>query len=178
MDNSNEILKIVPAYLQVIAIFVAGIWAYWKFIYQREKEPAADIDIDIRFVSIQNDKWIIEVTACLENKGLVRLTHNSFQVSIRYLVSGDKIEDGNKKINYQLNCAKTIDERINGEKRLFSNVKYINPRQEFKYRYITFIDKESSFIWVQCKFEFTNAEKSKKMNSQRIFKVPSERDDD
>lgn len=93
MNDPDEIVKLIPAYLQAIAILVAGTWAYWKFIYQREKEPAADIDIDVSFVGSQKHKWIIEVTVCVENKGLVRLSHKDFQVTIRYLSLEDPIKD-------------------------------------------------------------------------------------
>ena len=170
MDNTSDILKLLPEYLKVFAIIVAGIWAYRKFIYQREKEPAADIDIDVRFVGIQDHKWIIEVTSFVGNKSLVRLSYKNFQVTIRYLMLGDTIKDGSESINYQLNCSKTIDERIEGQKRLFANVDYINPKQEFKHRYVTFVPIETSFIWVQCKFIFGKNET--RMNSQKIFHVP------
>lgn len=199
MNNTIEILKLIADYIQAIAIIFAGIWAYWKFIYQREKEPAADIDIDVRFVGVQDDKWIIELTSCVENKSFVRLSYKKFQVIIRYLTHEDKIvdslvekkdatdqekkdakEEGNafvEKINFQLNCPRNIDERISENKRYFANVDYINPKQKFKHRYVTFISTDASFIWVQCKFKFLNTGNEIKMNSQKIFKVPAKEEE-
>ena len=58
----NETIKTIAAVLQVLALIVAGGWAYWKFIHQRMNEPAADIDIDLKFVGKQDGKWIIEIT--------------------------------------------------------------------------------------------------------------------
>ena len=78
MDNSINIFELIPEYLKAFSIIIAGIWVYWKFIYQREKEPAADIDIDVRFVGIQNENWIVEVTSFMSNKSLVRLTYTDF----------------------------------------------------------------------------------------------------
>src|SRR5688572_25823048 len=124
MDTS-DILKLLPEYLKVVALIIGGLWVYWKFIRQRENEPAADIDIDVKFVGIQNNQWIIEVTSFVENKSLVKHKYTHFQVTVRYLLPDDKIEDSNKdNVNFQLHCPRTIDDRINGKKRLFHNVEY------------------------------------------------------
>jgi hypothetical protein len=66
MADTSEIIKLLPSYIESFAIIAAGGWAYWKFIYQRQKEPATDIDIDLRFIGIQDSKWILEVTSILE----------------------------------------------------------------------------------------------------------------
>ena len=169
--SDKSMLELLPSYIQALAIMIAGGWAYWRFIYQRANEPATDIDIDLTFVGIQDGKWVIEVTSFLKNQSLVRLEYHDFQVSIRYLLPEDKVEDGNDRIFYQLNCPRSIDERMKGAKRLFGNVEYINPRQEFKHRYVTHIPINATFVWVQCKFWF-KLRKAQKVNSQRIFRVP------
>jgi hypothetical protein len=104
--------------------------------------------------------------------GKVRHSYKDFEVSVRYLLPTDDVEDSwVKKLNHQLNCTRAINERIGGNKRVFDNVDYMNPRQEFKHGYITFVPVETSFIWVQCKFFF--GKRQTKMNSQRIFHVPA-----
>ena len=155
-------VEILPEYIKASAIVVGAGWAYWKFIYQRQKEPATDIDIDVRFVGLQEEKWVIEVTCLLENKSLVRHTYRDFQVAIRYLEHTDEITDGPSRIQYQLEAPKTIDDRIDKTKRFFAGVdlskdnqNYINPRQQFRHRYVTWIPSGASFVWVQCKFDFS-----------------------
>jgi hypothetical protein len=183
-------VEILPEYIKAFAIVVGAGWAYWKFIYQRQREPATDIDIDVRFVGVQQEKWVIEVTCVLENKSLVRHTYRDFQVTVRYLEHTDEIIDGAADINYQLKATKTIDDRIGKAKRFFAGVdvsnlpqdakaqtsrnqNYINPRQQFRHRYVTWIPISASFIWVQCKFNFSSGWRRKqKMNSQRVFRVP------
>ncbi|PYS18988.1 MAG: hypothetical protein DMG11_32295 [Acidobacteria bacterium] len=81
----NETIKTIAAVLQVLALIVAGGWAYWKFIHQRMNEPAADIDIDLKFVGKQDGKWIIEITSFLKNQSLVRVKYEDFQVTVRYV---------------------------------------------------------------------------------------------
>jgi hypothetical protein len=143
----------------------------WKFIYQRSNEPATDIEIDLKFVGQQDNQWIIEVTSTLINKSLVRHHYRDFQVSVRYILPEDKIKDGEEKLLYQLSFPRNIDERIDGKKRYFANVDYLNPKQEFKHRYITSVTAEATYVWVQCQFFFKH-KREIKCNSQRIFRVP------
>ena len=172
--------ELFPKYVEASAIIVGAGWAYWKFIYQRQREPATDIDIDVRFVGVQEEKWLIEVTCILENKSLVRHTYRNFQVTVRYLEHADEITDGTNKIQYQLQAPKTIDDRIGKAKRFFAgadisgeNQNYINPKQQFRHRYVTWIPASASFVWVQCKFDFSlGRNRTQKMNSQRLFRVP------
>ncbi|MGH9931589.1 MAG: hypothetical protein ACREA9_20470 [Pyrinomonadaceae bacterium] len=174
-------LELLPEYVKAFALIVGAAWAYWKFIYQRQREPATDIDVDLKFVGVQKEKWIIEVTCFLENKSLVRHTYRDFQVKIRYLEHTDEITDGSKEIYYQLQAEKKIDARIEKAKRFFAGVddsktnqNYINPRQQFRHRYITWIPRSATFVWVKCEFDFGVGRRGKpqKMNTQRIFRVP------
>jgi hypothetical protein len=170
--SDQSILSLLPSYIQATAIIIAGGWAYWRFFYQRANEPATDIDIDLRFVGVQVDKWVIEVTSFLKNQSLVRVEYEDFQVSIRYLLPDDKIQDGSDKVFYQVDCPRSINSRLEkGVTRKFGNVDYINPRQEFRHRYITHVPAAATFVWVQCRFWFKNRKKEK-INSQRIFRVP------
>ena len=172
----KSILELLPSYVQAAALVVAGGWAYWKFVLQRSNEPATDIDIDLKFVGRQDGQWIIEITSFLKNQSQVRLRYENFQLSVRYLLPGDKVEDGDERLVYQLNFPRTIDDRIKPKKRLFENVDYINPKQEFRHRYITSVPVEATFVWVQCKF-FYALRRRVKVNSQRIFRVPERESD-
>ena len=133
---------------------------------------------------MQKEKWVIEVTCVLENKSLVRHTYRDFQVTVRYLERTDEIIDGPDCTKYQLAAPKTIDDRIAKAKRFFAGVdlsngnqNYINPRQQFRHRYITWIPSSASFVWVQCKFDFRVAwHRKQKTNSRRVFRVPDSAD--
>jgi hypothetical protein len=96
-----------------------------------------------------------------------------FQVTTEDLLPDDEVEDGGPKLNYQLSVLRTIDARIGGEKRYFANVEYINPKQVFQQRYITYIPGDATFLWIQTKF-FFQLKGKEKVNSQRIFRVPNE----
>jgi len=169
----TSIASILPGYIQSLALAVGAGWAYWKFIHQRANEPATDVDIDLNFIGVQDSKRVIEIVSTLKNQSLVRMNYDRFRVRVRYLLPADNIEDGERPIHYQLKCPRTIDERIDHKERLFENVDYINPRQEFKHRYVTFVPAEATFVWIQCEF-FLRSRKEVKINSQRIFGVPGQ----
>jgi hypothetical protein len=173
----KTVASVLESFVKITAIIVGSIWAYWKFVIQREHEPATDLDIDVQFVGEQDNKRIIEITVLLENKSQVRVKYEDFRVVARYLLDGDKVEDGERRIKYQLNFPRTIDQRIGGEKRYFSNVDYMNPKQVFRHRHITYIPVDASFLWVQTKFnsvfkKIVVFKKKVKVDSQRIFRVP------
>lgn len=170
----KTVFDMVESGVKVAAIIIGGGWTYWKFVIQRANEPATDLDLDVNFVGKQDAKWIIEITVTLENKSQVRLRYQEFQITARYLLRGDKVEDGEgQKLNYQLSAPRTIDDRIGDKKRFFSNVEYINPKQVFRQRYITYIPGDAAFLWIQTKF-FFRLKGKEKVNSQRIFRVPDD----
>ena len=172
IKDLSDVAGLVESFVKTGAIILGGGWAYRKFVLQRESEPATDIDVDVAFVGRQDAKWVLQITATLVNKSLVRVRYDNFQVTARYILSGDLIEDGDERIAYQLRAVRTIDDRIGGAKRLFLNAVYINPKQEFRHRYITHLPIDATFVWVQCKFFFRLQGDMQKTNAQKIFRVP------
>jgi len=165
--------SISESFVKTAAIIFGALWAYWKFVRQRANEPATDMDVDVKFVGKQGGQWIIEITVTLANKSQVQLAYDNFQITARYLLPGDAIEDGEHKIHHQMKCPRTIDDRIGGEKRYFSNTQYINPKQEFRHRYVTFIPEQATFLWLQAKFLF-DLKGTVKIDGQRIFRAPQD----
>jgi hypothetical protein len=176
--------EVLPDYIQVLALVTAGAWAYWRFIHQRSHEPATDIEVTATFVGVQGPWWVVEVTATLENKSLVRHSYGDFRMNLRYLTAEDAIEDAGPDLEFQLQFPHTIDERIGGQRRFFPRAEYINPRQQFRHRYVTFVPAEATFVRVHSKFEFEPAkppglrrrspgsQRMTAIDSQRVFEVP------
>ena len=84
--------------------------------------------------------------------------------------------DGDERIQFQLCCNRTIDERISGSKRRFANVAYIDPRLTFRHSYVTFVPGDATFIWLQCSLRFRAGWKRQWLvkNVQRLLRVPRE----
>jgi hypothetical protein len=181
-----SVAELVPSYLQAFALVTAGVWTYWTFFRQRRNEPATDIDVDVSFLGTQDGFIVVEVTAVLENKSLVRQEYRDFRVNLRYLLPCDPIIDGGSTLFSELYFPHSVDQRIGGEQRFFPNALYINPRQRFQHRYETFIPCEATFVRLHCGFTLVKARGGRrtkghdgsplilKLDSQRVFPVPNE----
>ena len=71
---------------------VGGVWALLRFIRTREAHPKIEFNVDVNFVHLQGDFWIVEAVAHIHNKGLVRHNITKFAFSIRYLTAADPVE--------------------------------------------------------------------------------------
>ena len=180
----SDIAALLSDYIGVAVLLIGGLWAYRKFLDERQGKPATDIDVDLEFVGIQSGEHVVQVTASLENRSLVRHRYKDFTVTIRYLTAEDDVADGDARVNYQLDCRRTIDSRIGEQKRYFANASYINPKQRFRHRYITYLSSNATFAWVQCRFtyDFTGIRSwwprnrhaaPVGMNSPKIYRVPA-----
>ena len=79
----------------ILALGVGAVWTYQRFIRTREANPKIQFTVDISFVTQQDNYWVAEALAFLENKGLVRHDIRTFSFDIRYLKKGDAIEAKN-----------------------------------------------------------------------------------
>lgn len=146
-------IEFVPDYITAIAIVVGGAWAYARYFHERSDEPATDIDVDVSFIGVHHDACLIEVDVTLENKSLVRHYYHDFRMDMRYLLPSDPVVDGDVRLAYQVCFPHSIDARLGeGVKRYFPNAEYINPRQTFHQRYVTFVPTNALFIRVHCVF--------------------------
>ena len=64
-----------------LALFGGGVWAYWRFVLNRESAHKVDLDADVTFVRKQGDNWVIEGVAWVKNPGNVRLDFKEFTMN-------------------------------------------------------------------------------------------------
>jgi hypothetical protein len=163
LDDWKNIFSIVQSVATILALAVGGVWAYTKFVYRREKEPRAEVDIDLGFVGIQDKRRLVEVSVYLENKGDVRHPVRNLRVDLLYLLNDETVSDGDSDINYQIKFPHSIKRVLWDETHIDSHLRYRNS-------YITAIPLEATFVLVFAKFEYKN----ESFPSQKLFKVPSE----
>jgi hypothetical protein len=108
----------------------------------------------------------------------VRFNYGGVRVTVRYLLPSDEVKDGDERVSYQMDCARSIN-RIADTVRRFSNASYIDPRLTFRHSYVTFIPASATVVWVQCRLTFLGKQRwwhwkrrSARKNAQRGFKVP------
>ena len=86
-----------------------GIWGFIKSIERRERHPRIEFNIELDFIGIQGNSWLAEVSALVENKGLVRHKTSKFDFIVRYIEEKDPLKWGGEKINYQVMIPKLVD---------------------------------------------------------------------
>ncbi len=146
-----------------VAIILGGMWAYWKFSIQREREPRAEFDLAAEFVGQQDGKWLIEVSARLTNKGKVRHPMIDATMNVRYLVSSDVVVESQDPTHFrQLSFPHAV-----GRRKIWQD-SYIDPGLEFRNSYIIWVPAQATFVLLLCKFRYDNEE----WPAQRLVKVP------
>jgi hypothetical protein len=168
LAEGESLANIIEAIVTSIAILAAGGWAYYRFVHQREREPRAEFTVDLEFVGIQDNYWLVEVSAYVQNKGLVRHAVRDFRINVRYLTKEDKIVDGDEEILFQILLPHSIKERIGGKDRYLVKNGYIDPTIIHRNSYITAVPIDATFVSVFSRFEYLNEYHS----AQKLFKVP------
>ncbi|CAN5490623.1 hypothetical protein BH11PSE9_BH11PSE9_18290 [soil metagenome] len=164
--------------LSALGAVVGGSATTWWFLYRRGLEPSSELGLEIFFAGRQADNFIVEVVATLQNKSSVRQAYRDLQLSIRYLLPEDIIEEGSEKIGYQLKMNRSIDTRI-GSKRYFAHAEYIDAGINFRHSYITFVPANATVLWLNSRLQFRTREHWYShsfvwhtKSSQRLVSVP------
>ena len=161
----KDIAQAISAVLSTIAVIVAGLWAYWKFIWQKEKEPRAEFDVNAEFIGKQNGKWLLEVSAQLVNRGKVRHLMEDASINIRYLTASDEVaESANAELFRQISFPHSI-----GRRAIWRN-SFIDPGLSFRISYVSWVPQEATYVLLLCKFKY---EPKQEWPAQRLLKVPT-----
>ena len=163
VSDFKDIAQGVSAVLTASAILFGGIWAYWKFVLQREREPRAEFDLAAEFVGRQDGKWLLEVSARLANKGRVRHLMKNATLNIRYLTASDAVTESEGKNHFrQARFPHSIGRRTAWWD------SYIDPGLEFRNSYVTSIPADATYILLLSHFQYDRGE----WPAQRLLKVP------
>lgn len=163
LDNFKDAAAAIADIVSAVAIILGGIWAYWKFAVQREREPRAEFDLSAEFVGKQDGKWLIEVSARLANKGKVRHPMTEATLNVRYLLSLDTVGESQDVTHFrQLSFPHSI-----GRRKIWTD-SYIDPGLEFRNSYVTWVPEEATYVLLLCKFRYDDEE----WPAQRLLKVP------
>lgn len=162
--------QIDPLTTWLFAAVAAG-WVVLQFLLHRQAQPSAELDLDVVVGGRLDGQLLIEVRATLANRGLVRHPYRDFRLVVRYLLSGDAIVDGDERVGRQVRFPHSIDERINGIRRTFSNVAYVDPRLTFTHSYVTFVPAETACLLVQCSLRYPRLWRWRytRKNTQKMF---------
>lgn len=160
---------------EIIAIVIGGIWVYWKFFLNRENESKIELDLDIKLVGKSQNTLILELSAVLTNKGLVRHIIENFSFDFLYLSNADSIIKGDEIIDHQL---------------LFPNKLFNDPQQWVskkwyqafvdagvtrKFSHITFIPADSKYGLLITRFDQPNTKRILGDSTMNLLRVSGQK---
>jgi len=53
--------SLIVSAITAVSIIIAGLWAFFKFIWQRERYPHIEFSADINVIGKQEGFWIVEL---------------------------------------------------------------------------------------------------------------------
>lgn len=172
--DTSEIVRnyaqAIQAVATAIAIIFGGVWAYFRFVRQREHSLRVEFTIDAEFIGVQDNQWLLEINANVENKGAVLHKISDFQFALRYIKSDDKLENGDENINFQTKIEHPQHKGyLIPQKWEFS---FLEPSVKNQYKYISTIPTEATFVLIYGKFKYQNDE-HEFHTATKLLKVPS-----
>jgi hypothetical protein len=163
--DNTEIVKNI---LTSIAILVGGGWTFWRFVLQREGNSKIQFNVDLKVIGVHKDKFIVEVIAMVENKGLVRHYVNDFRFDLLYLSDKQDIVEGDESINKQVLFEKIVSKRYWIPPDWYYS--FIDAGVTQNYTYTTFLPIESKYALVFAQFKYPDR-KSDFHTSQKTFAI-------
>jgi hypothetical protein len=151
----------------VLALVFGGLWTYRLFIRRREDVPHIEFSVDVNFVGVQDDQWLVEILALLDNKGQVRHSISDFTFDLRCVSSDEALRHGGEGINYQLEIPHKLKEG-SWMPRGWAYT-FIEPGLRTRYSFISTVPVSASFVLVHGRFSYS---KEDFHTADRLVKVP------
>ncbi len=165
------IFEIIASGVTTLAIIAGGIWAYFRFVRQRENSALIDFSVDIKFISKKNNWWVVEVLAYIENRGKVQHRIKEFTFDLSSLDVENSVETSSR-YNNQVYFPNDVAEGSF----LPNNCSFffIEPGLKNKYTYVARIPLTADLLILHSSFKYLN---SKHFHTAEVtLKVPKEAD--
>ena len=155
---------------EAAAILAGGGWAYYKFVYQREKYSRTELDVGLNILGNQQNYLVVELTATCHNKGSVRekVYADDFTFSLFILSRNDEVKKGDEKILNQLEFKKYIDNQKWVPKKW--EYTFFDPGVELRYSHVTALPMETAFALLQTRF-FVKEKQTHFNTAQKTFSI-------
>lgn len=180
IENIEALSSVFQAIITSFAIFIGGIWAFFRFKRQRENNALIDFNVDIVFHSLLNDYWIVELVAYVENKGKVQHKIFMFDFKLESLVKTSKVEisEKNEEARGQVKFdviheGSFMRKKSSVSRKMFyfnsflysviyrntikANYYFIEPGLKNKYSYITSVHKNTDILLLHAWFKYPKA---------------------
>ena len=174
MSLTIEDIKNLAAAGQSIAtitsLIVGGIWVYSKYIRQQERYPNIEFSADVQFVGKQQDYWLVELIATVENKGKAQHRMEEFMFDLNALEKGEKVltsERWGNQVDFPVSIAQ--GSFLPRQYKFF----FIDPGVKAKYSYLSRVPTNTSFVVLHSWFKYGDNRKYFH-TAERTVPVPQE----
>jgi len=169
LEEWKNLALMLQSFATIASFIIGGIWIYWMFIRQQQKYSNIEFLADIEFIGIQDDWWIVELIATVDNKGKAQHKMIEFKFDLNALYPQDQI-DVSPKWGGQVNFPKLVAEGSFLPERF--NYFFIDPGTKAKYSYIARIPKQVSFVILHCWFKY-EGRRDYRHTAEKTVAVPS-----
>jgi len=168
IEDWKNLASTLQSFATIVSFIIGGIWVYLRFIRQQEKYPNIEFLAEIEFIGIQDDWWIVEIIATIDNKGKAQHKMSEFKFDLNALYADDQV-NVSSKWGDQVNFPRVIAEgSFLPEKFGFF---FIDPGTKAKYSYIARIPKQATFVILHCWFKYAD-ERNYSHTAEKTIAVP------
>jgi len=153
LEEWKNLASTLQSFATIASFIIGGIWVYWKFIRQQEKYPNIEFLADIDFIGIQDDWWVVEIIATVDNKGKTQHKMNEFKFDLNAIYTEDQV-NVSPKWGGQVNFPRLLAEGSFLPEKI--DFFFLDPGTKAKYSYIVRIPKQATFVILHCWFKYAD----------------------
>ena len=168
IEDWKNIASALQSLTTIVSFVIGGIWVYLRFIRQQEKYPNIEFLADIIFIGTQDDWWVAEIIATIDNKGKAQHKMSEFRFDLKALFGDDKV-DVSPEWGGQVHFPRLVANGSFLPERL--DFFFIDPGTKAKYSYIARIPKLATFVILHCWFRYTD-ERNYRHIAEKTIAVP------
>jgi hypothetical protein len=139
-------------------------------LLRRENVERIDFSVEVRFVTLQGEDWLVELAAMLDNKGMVRYTTSEFAFELRCLYPEDSLGAGGAEIGGQTYIPHVLATGSWLPESWGATV--IEPGLTTRYSYVTSVPYRATAVLLHGAFRYESAEDKNRHTAESLQAVP------
>lgn len=166
--EAKNLADVILAALQLIAIVIAGGWAYWRLRRERLHVPRVAFDLSCNFFGPQGHVFIAEFVSTMSNHGAVKHIVSDVFLRVRGISEGDTPRrwDGHgERVAFPVPL---VDDNI-VYKQKYSSV-FVEPGVSQPLTYVTRIPANVRYVLARVEFRY---DQKRTHSAEKVFALPS-----
>lgn len=156
METIQTLAPIAEHLATTLALVIGGVWALRKSLETREGHPKIEFGVDLLELGDQQGHTLLELSATVLNKGLVRHKIKDFKFDLYYLRAESNVEVS-EALNGQVRFERALKDRV-WLPLQDNDYTFVDPGIVQKYVYLASVPSEAAFVLLKSRFEYPDAE--------------------